>query len=99
VDRRLRAALSRHQVLTVAELGWDRLRNGALLATAAENFDAFVTVDQNFQYQQNIAALPISVVILAARSSKLSDLLLLVPALEKALDNLAPNSLVVVTEG
>jgi len=79
-------------------MGWDRLRNGALLATAAGRFDVLLTVDRNLQYQQNLAALPIAVVIIAARTTRLSDLLLLVPALEKALDNLGPNSLIVITD-
>jgi hypothetical protein len=59
-----------------------------------EEFDAFVTVDKNLQFQQNVDALPIAVVVLDARSNELAHLLPLVPKLEEALANLRPHTLV-----
>jgi len=66
------------------------VRNGALLTRAAGQFDAFVTVDRNLAFQQRIDALPFGVVVLRARSNRLSDLKPLVPALLQALQNLRP---------
>jgi len=66
------------------------VRNGALLTRAARQFDAFVTVDRNLAFQQRIDALPFGVVVLRARSNRLSDLKPLVPALLQALQNLRP---------
>jgi hypothetical protein len=63
-------------------LGWASLKNGALLKRAAERFDVFVTVDQNVQFQQNLASLPLPVApdnrfaTLAPYASKLLEVLL-----------------------
>ena len=77
-------------------MGWSGVKNGKLLSLAASGFDAFITVDKNLPYQQNLAALPISVVVLDAASNELPYLLPLLPALEKALANLKPYSYVTV---
>ena len=79
LPRRLKADLVGHDVATVVECGWSGVKNGRLLALAAERFDVFVTADQNLQYQQNLAALPVSVLVLVARDSRLQTLQALVP--------------------
>ena len=53
VPAKLRRSLSSHEVRTVVEMGWSGVRNGKLLALAASQFDAFITVDKNLPYQQN----------------------------------------------
>jgi len=60
VPKRLRLHLPNHDVKTVVEMGWGSVKNGALLALAAPHFDAFVTVDKNQPYQQNLAQLPVA---------------------------------------
>ncbi len=77
----LRDELPRHCVRSVLEMGWSALRNGELLRRAAEQFDVFVTADQNLPYQQNLGALPIAVAVLVARSNRLQSLKPLVPEL------------------
>jgi predicted nuclease of predicted toxin-antitoxin system len=94
VPRRLRRALPNHIVRTAVEMGWGGVKNGALLAIAASEFDAFITVDKNLPHQQNTAALPIAVVVLNAHSNELQVLLPLVPRLEEALSILQPRTLV-----
>ena len=47
---------------------------GELLELAATRFDAFVTADQNLQYQQNLSQLPLTVVVLVARDNRLESL-------------------------
>ena len=54
VPARLRQALPNHEVKTVVEMGWGGIKNGNLLALAAASFDAFITVDKNLPYQQNL---------------------------------------------
>ena len=98
VPRRLRRALGAYSVKTVVEMGWGGVKNGALLTLAADQFDVFVTVDKNLPYQQDVAALPIAVVVLIAHSNKLDDLLPLVPSLDAALSTLQPNSLVQIRQ-
>ena len=70
VPARLRRALLSHQVSTVVIEGWSGIKNGKLLALAAASFDAFITVDKNLPYQQNMAALPIAVLVLDAVSNE-----------------------------
>jgi hypothetical protein len=70
------------------------VKNGKLLALAAAQFDVFITADRNLQYQQNLAALPLAVVILVAHDNRLNTLLTLVPELLACLTKIAPNSLV-----
>ena len=87
VPARLRKALPSHQVSTVTQEGWSGVKNGKLLALAAARFDAFITVDKNLPYQQNISPLPVSVFVLDALSNELPYLLPLVPVLEAALSS------------
>jgi hypothetical protein len=86
--------LAGYKVSTVLEAGWSGVKNGKLLALAAEQFDVFVTADRNLQYQQNLSALPLAVVVLVAYDNRLPTLLPLVPELLACLAKLSPNSLV-----
>jgi hypothetical protein len=89
----LKTELLGHDVLTVQEAGWSGLSNGELLARAAGKFDVFVTADQNLQYQQNLAALPVAVVVLVARSNRMQDLRPLLPDLLNRLPKLPARAL------
>jgi uncharacterized protein DUF5615 len=92
VPQRLRRSLPGHAIKTAVEMGWGGVKNGALLKLAASDFDAFITVDQNLRHQQNIATLPIAVVVLIAHSNELDALLPLVPQLREVLESLQPRS-------
>jgi len=94
VPKRLGQALPNHEVKTVIEMGWGGIKNGDLLMLAAPGFDAFITVDKNLPYQQNLSALALAVVVLDAHSNEISALLPLVPRLEQALTTLMPRSYV-----
>jgi hypothetical protein len=63
------------------------------LALAAAMFDAFLTTDQNIEFQQNLSALPIAILVVVARSNRLKDIEPLVPEILKALNQLPPKSL------
>lgn len=86
VDWRLLRDLSPHEVRTVKQLGWEKVKNGALLALAETEFDVFITVDQNLPYQQNASRFDLAVIILSARTTRLPDLRTLLPSLQDALD-------------
>jgi hypothetical protein len=61
----LRTYLKGHLVRTAAQEGWDRLKNGDLLAAAeGAGFDVLVTTDKNMRYQQNLRERKIAVVVL-----------------------------------
>ena len=86
VPRPLGSLLIGHDVGTVTQMGWTSLGNGELLRQAAPTFDVLLTADQNLEFQQNLAKLPIAVVVLVAPSNRLESLEPLVPAvLEKVL--------------
>jgi predicted nuclease of predicted toxin-antitoxin system len=97
VDWRLARSLPTHDVKSARDMGWQALRNGALLSAASREFDCVVTVDQNVKHQQNLATLPVSVTVLVTPRNRLADLLPLVPALEAALASLPPRTLVEVS--
>ena len=84
VDRRFAMDVVGHDVKTVPDMGWATIKNGELLALAERVFDAFVTVDRNLAFQQNLSRFDIVVVILRARTNRLADLRPLVPALLRA---------------
>src|SRR5688572_15479833 len=86
----LQAELPGHQVRTVRDMGWSGLKNGELLARSANQFDVFLTADQNLRYQQNLLTLPVAVVVLAARSNRIADLRPLIPELTTTLSGLLP---------
>lgn len=90
----LRDVLPPHSVRSGQEMGWSALKNGELLRRAVDEFDVFVTADQNLQYQQNIKTLPIAVAVLVAKSNRIQSLNPLVPALLSALDSIQPRTLI-----
>ena len=69
LPRRLRGDFTGHAVVAVAQCGWSGLENGELLQVAAGRFDAFLTAAQNIEYQQNLSALPLAIVVLSARNN------------------------------
>ena len=65
LPHQLQAELAGHDCSTVAYMGWAGVENGELLSrAAAHGFDALITKDANLQYQQNLAAVPLAVVLL-----------------------------------
>ena len=67
-------------VRSVQDMGWAGTANGLLLSlAAAEGFDALITVDRGIEHQQNVSALPISVIIMLAPRNRLAELQPLVP--------------------
>ena len=89
----LRDELPQHAVSSVQEMGWSALKNGELLRRAADQFDVFVTADQNLQYQQNLQTLPIAGAVLVAKSKRIQSLKALAPGLLSALVSLEPRTL------
>jgi predicted nuclease of predicted toxin-antitoxin system len=80
IDERLRTHLPGKNCQTVRYAGLAGLKNGDLL-TAAEiaEFDVFLTLDQGIEYQQNLIDRKIAIVVFRAKSSRLKDLLSLIP--------------------
>ena len=92
VDWRLSRDIVGHDVKTARQMGWSTIKNGELLALAAQHFDVFVTVDRNLSFQQNLVSFDIAVIVLGARSNRIADLRLLVPDLLASLNSCKPGS-------
>lgn len=93
VPRRLASHLAGHDVSTVPRCGWAGVKNGKLLALAGTRFDVFLTMDQNLEFQQNLATLPVAVLVVVAHSNRMADIEPLVPEIMGALDSLQPRAL------
>lgn len=94
VPRKFKQELPGHEVSTGREMGWSGKRNGELLALMREHrFEAFVTTDQNVEFQQNVKDSGIAVVVLAARTNRLKELRPLAPAVLRALSTIRPGEL------
>ena len=85
VDQRLAGDIQGHDVKTVPDAGWAALKNGELLGRAQQEFEAFVTVDRNLPFQQDLSRFSIAVIVLRAPSNRVADLRGLVPQLLTAL--------------
>jgi hypothetical protein len=93
LPRRLGALLGGHDVSTVQRSGWSGIKNGELLELAGAAFDVFITMDRNLEFQQDLTALPIAVLVVGAASNRMEHLASMVPAILKELNHIPPKSL------
>ena len=84
VDRLLKSRFDHGvEVLTVDDCGWKGMKNGDLLRTAHIEFDVFVTMDKNLEYQQNLGAFDLSFVVIRAKSNSYLDVEPLMPKINE----------------
>jgi len=86
IDRRLAKELVGHEVNTAPQMGWAGIKNGELLTRASVEFDVFITVDRNLQFQQNLSQLNMAIIVLKASTNRLVDLKPLAPKILSILD-------------
>ena len=55
-----------HECTTAQQRGWGGITNGDLLRLAEQEFDLFITSDQNIRYQQNLAGRRIPILELSS---------------------------------
>ena len=87
LPRRLAPLLVGHQTATVPVSGWSGIKNGQLLALASREFDVFLTMEQNLEFQQNLATLPIAVLVVMAISNRMAHVSPLVPEILRELNS------------
>jgi len=92
VDRGLAKEIAGYDVRTVPEAGWASIKNGELLGRAQVEFDVFITTDRNLMFQQNLPKYDLAVIILAAKTNRLQDLLPLVPGILDAIPSVKPGA-------
>lgn len=97
VTRYLKRDLPGYEVLTVEEAGFKGLKNGQLLQAASGQWNVLVTVDQNLEYQQNLKALVIAVIVLKAKRSTYPMLKPLMPQVHATLEKIKPGEIIIVS--
>jgi hypothetical protein len=85
VDQRLAKELRGHVVTTVPRMGWASKRMASFWRLAEQQFEVFITTDQNLSFQQNLIKFNIAVLVLYAPTNRLMDLKPLVPEILTAL--------------
>jgi predicted nuclease of predicted toxin-antitoxin system len=98
LPRALKRLLRGHTCRTVQEMAWSGIKNGALLSLAEAEFDALITIDQGFEYQQNLRERRIAILLLVSRSNQIEDLGPIVPAALTALATILPGQVVRIGE-
>lgn len=87
LPRELAQLLVGHDAKTVGEQRWSGRSNGDLLrAAVGAGFQVLLTPDRNLEYQQNIPAFALCVMVLHAPSNRLDDLSPLVPRILAAFE-------------
>lgn len=93
VPSRLSTLLIGHEAVSVQRRGWAGIKNGKLLGLAATEFDVLLTADKGIEFQQNLATLPIAVLIVLVGSNRFQDMAPAVPNILQALAELPPRTL------
>lgn len=95
VPRPLKRDLVGHDVSHVTDMGWSSKRNGDLLRLmVTSGFETLLTVDQSLEFQQNLRALPIGVLVVLAPTNRVQDLRPLVPRILEELGRLSPGAVI-----
>ena len=76
------------EVITISYRGWQRKENGELLRIAANEFDAFITMDRGIPNQQNLSEIKVGIILLQAESNRFEDLAPLIPQVNTVLKTL-----------
>lgn len=96
LPRKLKREVNAEFVTTVPEVGWAGIQNGALLRLAEQEFDVFLTNDQNLEHQQNLKDFQLAVVVLVALTNDIDDLKPLMPAVNEALNKISAGEIVYI---
>jgi len=93
---RLAGFLTGHVVATVRDQRWLGVKNGKLIALAEGGFDCLMTLDKGMKHQNDLRSLTLGFLVIRSRSSRLGDLLPLVPDILRGLEEIRPGCVVAV---
>jgi hypothetical protein len=97
LDWRLKREFPGHVAVTVTDMGWGGVKNGALLSLAQSQFDVFISGAKNLQFQQNLTNYSLAIVVLLTASTRLADTLPLLPKVLAVLPQLTAGTLTVIS--
>jgi alkanesulfonate monooxygenase SsuD/methylene tetrahydromethanopterin reductase-like flavin-dependent oxidoreductase (luciferase family) len=94
-----RHSFPEHDVHTVQWAGFKGKKNGELVRAADDaGYDALLTIDKNLPHQQSLVDLRLSIIIVAAPTNQLEDLLPLANQIVEALETLKRGAVIRVPE-
>lgn len=96
MDSRLAEHFGELDVRTTVAHGWSGIANGKLLTLAQAEFDVFITVDRNLSFQQHLPKFNIAVILIKAKSNRVSDLIPLIPELLRVIPTAAKGVVTIV---
>jgi len=97
VPRPLKRDLASFGATHVTDAGWSGKRNGALIMLMVEaGFDTLLTVDRGMEFQQNVMASGIGIIVVLTTANRLKELRPLVPQIADALARVKPGQFVKV---
>ena len=76
------------------ELGWQRLKDNALVALLQDQFDVLVTADQGFEHQQNLKTLRFGLLIVHVPRNKVEFYRPLFGQLQAAISQVMPGEVI-----
>lgn len=88
----LKEDLATHEVVTIREEGWSGISDAELLKRAGGRFDVVITADRNIEFQQNVAAARVGIVVVIVPDTRLQSVREVVPRILAALDTVRPGS-------
>lgn len=95
---RLKHDLPGHIVHTVLEMGWSGSKDARLLQLAAQGgFEAFVTIDANLAYQQNLRSTTLGFVVFNAPNNTYDTLHPLMSNVAAAVSLVSPGTVISIT--
>jgi hypothetical protein len=97
LPRLLRRKLPEFEIRTVQEEGWGAFRNGELLRRAEGQFDVLLTADRRMQYQQQLTAFGIGVVVIVTPRLQLEILESALEPMKQAINSVAFGEVIHVT--
>lgn len=96
LPRAFAALLPGHRVDSIHQRRWSDLDDGPLLDAAESEYDAFVTMDQNLRFQQNLRGRRLRILIVRAPRNTLPVLAPVAPAVLAALGEMTPGELRII---
>jgi hypothetical protein len=97
LPRLLRRKLPEFEIRTVQEEGWGAFKNGELLRRAEGLFDVLLTADRRMQYQQQLTAFGIGVVVIVTPRLQLDVLERVLEPMKQAINSVTFGQVLHVT--
>ena len=85
----VKRGLPARNIVSVQDMGWAGAKNGKLLKLVVSEFDVFITSDKNLRFQQNLAEIDISILLLP--SNQVPVIKELLPQIDEALNTIRPH--------